>query len=127
MQTKIDNLNASVQENLIAIRVVKSFVRMGHEKLKFKKANDDLMKTSISATIRLSVMEPATRMVLYGTTLAIYWFGGKMVGNRSAPVRSAFELCHLHQQYSHERYDVLHGTYGHDPRPRLRQPRGGGC
>ena len=80
MQSKIDNLNASVQENLIAIRVVKSFVRMGHEKLKFKKANDDLMKTSISATIRLSVMEPATRMVLYGTTLAIYWFGGKMVG-----------------------------------------------
>lgn len=80
MQTKIDNLNASVQENLIAIRVVKSFVRMSHEKLKFKKANDDLMKTSISATIRLSVMEPATRMVLYGTTLAIYWFGGKLVG-----------------------------------------------
>ncbi len=82
MQTKIDNLNASVQENLIAIRVVKSFVRMTHEKAKFKKANDDLMRTSISATIRLSVMEPATRMVLYGTTLAIYWFGGHMVGGR---------------------------------------------
>lgn len=80
MQSKIDNLNADVQENLIAIRVVKSFVRMEHEKKKFKHANDDLMKTSISATIRLSVMEPATRMVLYGTTLAIYWFGGKMVG-----------------------------------------------
>ncbi len=81
MQTKIDNLNAAVQENLIAIRVVKSFVRMSHEKLKFKKANDDLMKTSIMATIRLSVMQPATMMVLYGTTLAIYWFGGHMVGN----------------------------------------------
>ena len=80
MQSKIDGLNASVQENLIAIRVVKSFVRMDHEKKKFKKANDDLMKTSISATIRLSVMEPATRMVLYLTTLAIYWFGGHMVG-----------------------------------------------
>ena len=80
MQTKIDNLNASVQENLIAIRVVKSFVRMDYEKKKFKRANDDLMKTAISATIRLSVMEPATRMVLYGTTLAIYWFGGHMVG-----------------------------------------------
>ena len=83
MQTKIDNLNASVQENLIAIRVVKSFVRMTHEKQKFKKANDDLMKTSISATIRLSVMQPATMMVLYGTTLAIYWFGGHMVGDGS--------------------------------------------
>ena len=80
MQTKIDNLNASVQENLIAIRVVKSFVRVDYEKTKFKRANDDLMKTAISATIRLSVMEPATRMVLYGTTLAIYWFGGHMVG-----------------------------------------------
>ena len=81
MQSKIDNLNAAVQENLIAIRVVKSFVRMAHEKQKFKKANDDLMKTSIMATIRLSVMQPATMMVLYGTTLAIYWFGGHMVGN----------------------------------------------
>ena len=83
MQTKIDGLNASVQENLIAIRVVKSFVRMSHEKLKFKKANDDLMKTSIMATIRLSVMQPATMMVLYGTTLAVYWFGGHMVGNET--------------------------------------------
>lgn len=83
MQTKIDNLNASVQENLIAIRVVKSFVRMTHEKQKFKKANDDLMNTSIAATIRLSVMQPATMMVLYGTTLIIYWFGGKMVGNET--------------------------------------------
>lgn len=80
MQAKIDNLNASVQENLIAIRVVKSFVRVAHEKVKFKKANDDLMKTSIAATIRLSVMQPATTMVLYATTLAIYWFGGHMVG-----------------------------------------------
>lgn len=81
MQNKIDNLNASVQENLIAIRVVKSFVRMEHEKKKFKKANDDLMKTSISATIRLSIMHPASQMVLYATTLLIYWFGGHMVGS----------------------------------------------
>ena len=97
MQTKIDNLNASVQENLIAIRVVKSFVRMDYEKKKFKKSNDDLMKTAISATIRLSVMQPCTMMVLYATTLAIYWFGGHMVGEGSAAFRSAFELCDLHQ------------------------------
>ncbi len=80
MQDKIDGLNASVQENLIAIRVVKSFVRMTHEKQKFKVANDDLMRTSISANIRISIMDPATRMVMYNTTLAIYWFGGHMVG-----------------------------------------------
>ena len=56
---------------------------MAFEKQKFKKANDDLMRTSIMATIRLSVMHPATMMVLYITTLAIYWFGGHMVGNGS--------------------------------------------
>lgn len=80
MQEKIDNLNADVQENLIAIRVVKSFVRMTFEKEKFKKANDDLMNTSISATIRLSIMHPASTLVLNATTLCIYWFGGHMVG-----------------------------------------------
>ena len=83
MQTKIDNLNEDVQENLIAIRVVKSFVRMEFERQKFKKANDDLMKTSISATIRLSIMHPASQLVLYATTLVIYWFGGHMVGSGS--------------------------------------------
>ena len=83
MQTKIDNLNGTVQENLIAIRVVKSFVRMDHEKMKFKKANDELMKTSISATIRLSMMHPASQLVLYATTLVVYWIGGHMVGGGS--------------------------------------------
>jgi ATP-binding cassette subfamily B protein len=81
MQTKFDNLNASVQENLIAIRVVKSFVRTDFEKKKFKVANDDLMKTSISATMRIIIMNPATTLILYATTLALYWFGGHLVGN----------------------------------------------
>ena len=44
-----DGLNASVQENLIAMRVVKAFVREDYEKKKFKKANDDLMDASVSA------------------------------------------------------------------------------
>ncbi len=83
MQAKIDALNEDVQENLIAIRVVKSFVRIEHEKKKFKKANDDLMKTSISATIRLSIMHPASQLVLYATTLMVYWLGGHMVGSGS--------------------------------------------
>ena len=80
MQSKIDALNADVQENLIAIRVVKSFVRMDFEKEKFQKANDDLKNTSISATIRLSIMHPASSLVLNVTTLVIYWIGGHMVG-----------------------------------------------
>ena len=83
MQAKIDALNADVQENLIAIRVVKSFVRIDFEKEKFQKANDDLKNTSISATIRLSIMHPASSLVLNVTTLCIYWIGGHMVGTGS--------------------------------------------
>ena len=81
MQEKYDGLNAAVQENLIAIRVVKSFVRIDYEKKKFKAANDDLTKTAVSALMRVVVMNPATTFLLNATTLCLYWFGGRMVGN----------------------------------------------
>lgn len=81
MQEKFDGLNAAVQENLIAIRVVKSFVRMDYEKKKFKVANDDLTDTSVKAMMKVIIMNPGTTFVLNATTLAIYWFGGRMVGN----------------------------------------------
>lgn len=81
MQEKFDNLNASIQENLIAIRIVKSFVRMDHEKKKFKDANDDLTNTSITASMRIVIMNPSTTLILNLTTMAIIWFGGLMVGN----------------------------------------------
>ncbi len=80
MQEKYDGLNAAVQENLIAIRVVKSFVRIDYEKKKFKDANDDLTNTSISALMRVVIMNPATTFLLNATTLCLYWFGGRMVG-----------------------------------------------
>ena len=48
MQTKIDNLNNTLQENLVAIRVVKAFVREGYERIKFKKSNDELMDAALA-------------------------------------------------------------------------------
>ncbi len=81
MQAKIDALNDKVQENLVAIRVVKTFVRQHYEKEKFKAANDDLTKTSIFAMYRVLVMQPMNTLVLSITTLALYWFGGHLVGN----------------------------------------------
>ena len=83
MQAKVDGLNASVQENLIAIRVVKTFVRMEHEKSKFKVANDDLTKTAFSAVMRIIIMDPCTTFILNCTTLALYFIGGRMVGNEA--------------------------------------------
>ncbi|HAF63041.1 MAG TPA: multidrug ABC transporter ATP-binding protein [Anaerolineaceae bacterium] len=81
MQEKIDALNNTVQENLIGIRVVKSFVRQNHEKKKFKKTNDDLTAAAIrAANLALTAM-PIMMFVINGATIAIMWFGGGMVGN----------------------------------------------
>ncbi|MGI5935460.1 MAG: ABC transporter ATP-binding protein [Oscillospiraceae bacterium] len=80
-QQKLDNLNATIQENLIAIRVVKSFVRGDYERQKFKKANDELTRANIRAISRIILMNPTSTLILNIVTLLIYWFGGKMAGN----------------------------------------------
>ncbi len=83
MQQRLDALNGTVQENLIAIRVVKAFVREAHEKLKFKKANDALMESALNAGYLTSLIMPLMIFILNITTIAVIWFGGKMVGEGS--------------------------------------------
>ena len=78
-QKKIDGLNDSVQENLIAIRVVKAFVREGYEKTKFKKANDALTSAGIAAVTRVVFIQPVM-MITFNVCIALaLWFGGKFV------------------------------------------------
>lgn len=79
VQQKIDVLNGTIEENLIGIRVVKSFVRADFEKAKFKKANDDLTESAIRAVNIAIINMPAMMLVMNGATLAIIWFGGQMV------------------------------------------------
>lgn len=74
-----DGLNASVQENLIAIRVVKAFVRGTHEKQKFKKANDDLMYAAISAERLMVTAQPMMMLTMYGTILAIAYISSRYI------------------------------------------------
>lgn len=81
MREKADTLNACVQENLIAIRVVKTFVRSAFEKEKFKNANDDLTRTSIAASVRIALMHPCSTAIFNLAAIALYWFGGLLVGN----------------------------------------------
>ncbi len=81
MLKKYDKLNASVQENLIAIRVVKAFVRSKREKDKFKMSNDDLRDSSILAQKLIILNQPINEMVVYLTILAALWFGGKFVAH----------------------------------------------
>ncbi|MCD8322864.1 MAG: ABC transporter ATP-binding protein/permease [Oscillospiraceae bacterium] len=79
VQQKLDAMTADIQENLIAIRVVKAFVRQEHEKRKFKKANDDLTLANLKAVGLIIVMSPLATIVLNIVTLCLYWFGGRLV------------------------------------------------
>ena len=79
MQQKIDNLNGRVQENLVAIRVVKAFVRQNHEKEKFKKSNDELTQASLRVGTRVILMQPIMMISLYSAIVAVLWLGGNQV------------------------------------------------
>lgn len=92
MQKKIDALNATVQENLTNVRVVKSFVREEFEEDKFEDANRNLKNAGLSAINIMIFMHPVTMLFMNLTTLAVIWLGGKMVmvGNMAVPDLAAF-------------------------------------
>lgn len=79
MQQKIDNLNGTVQENLVAIRVVKAFVRQKYENSKFKKSNDELMQASLRVGTRVILMQPIMMISLFGSIVGVLWLGGNQV------------------------------------------------
>ena len=74
-----DNLNASVQENVSAIRVVKSFVREHFENEKYTKACESLYNQFVKAESRLSFNNPAMLTAVYGCNIALSWLGAKYV------------------------------------------------
>ena len=79
LQERTDALNLVVQENLTGIRVVKSFVREDHEREKFAKRNRGLKETSQKAFGMVVINMPIMMLIVYGTIIAVMWFGGKMV------------------------------------------------
>lgn len=76
---KYDELNAGVQENVSAIRVVKAFAREKFETEKFQKAAGKVYDLFVKAEKRLSYNNPAMMLSVYGCILALSWFGAKMV------------------------------------------------
>ncbi len=79
MQEKIDAVNNTLQETLIGMRVVKSFVRQDHEIAKFKVSNDNLTNAGIRAVSIVILNMPIMMFVMNGATLAVIWLGGQMV------------------------------------------------
>ncbi len=79
MFKKYDNMNASVQEDLIAIRVVKAFVRRDFENEKFKVSAEDLRDAQIKAEKIVVMGMPCMQLTVYCCVVAILWFGGQYV------------------------------------------------
>lgn len=78
---KYDGLNASVQENVSAIRVVKAYVREDHENEKFGKASGELYDLSVKAESIVAFNNPVMMLTIYGCIIALSWFGAHFVVN----------------------------------------------
>jgi ATP-binding cassette subfamily B protein len=79
MQQRIDDLNNTLQENLIAVRVVKAFVRQRHEKKKFDKANEDLTAAGLKVGMRVIATSPIMTLAMNVATVGVLYVGGRMV------------------------------------------------
>ncbi len=79
MQKKIDGLNNTLQENLVAIRVVKAFVREDHEREKFGQANDEMMQAGINVGMRIITIMPVMTLCMNAATVGVLYIGGRLV------------------------------------------------
>ncbi len=79
MQIKMDRVNAVMRENLLGIKVIKSFVGQKKEQQRFGKANQELMDRSVQAMQIMTVLFPLVNLVMNLSVVAVLWFGGRMV------------------------------------------------
>lgn len=76
MQQRLDTVNRVIQENLVNVRVVKSFVREGFEKQKFGAVNEGLREMAVKASGLVVLIMPVMQLVMNISIVAIIWFGG---------------------------------------------------
>lgn len=76
---KYDELNASIQENVSAIRVVKAYVREDHETDKFRRASDNIYRIFVKAEHNVIVNAPLMQFTVYTCIILISWIGAKMI------------------------------------------------
>ena len=79
IQTYTDNLNRVTRENLMGIRVVRSYNAEGYQQKKFEKANEDLTYTHLFTGRVMSIMSPGMQLIMSGLSLAIYWIGAHLI------------------------------------------------
>ena len=92
---KYDELNASVQENVSAIRVVKAYVREDHEKKKLKKESHNIYNLFVKAENVIVFNSPAMQFAVYGCILLISWLGAHMIVGSGETVLTRGDLTSL--------------------------------
>ena len=86
MQKKLDALNSNIQEVLVNVRVIKSFVRGEYEKERFANYNEELKNSSLNAFKVVILNMPIMMFMMNATTLAVVWFGGRQILAGAMPV-----------------------------------------
>ncbi len=97
MQTKIDALNSTVQENITNVRVVKSFTREEFETEKFASANGNLKSAGMSAMKNMIFMQPVQTFFMYLTTGLVIWFGSQLILTNFEAGIEGFSVADLSQ------------------------------
>ncbi len=86
MQVKIDRINRVMREYLEGVRVVRAFVRTGHEEQRFDDANADLTDTTLRVQRLFALMIPSLFLIMNISSVAIMWFGGLRINNGDMPI-----------------------------------------
>ena len=92
MQVKIDRINLVLREQISGVRVIRAFVKTRQEEARFGAASLDLMQTQLRVTRTFAVMFPSLSMILNLSSVAVIWFGGKLIdsGNLQIGNMTAF-------------------------------------
>ena len=86
MQVKIDRINLVLREQISGVRVIRAFVRTAQEEKRFAEASSELMATSLSVTRTFAIMFPSLMLILNLSSVAVIWFGGKLVDTGQMPI-----------------------------------------
>ena len=86
MQVRIDRINLILREQIAGVRVIRAFVKTKYEEERFAGANDELMQTTLSVTRTFAVMFPALTFILNMSSIAVIWFGAKLIDTGAMPI-----------------------------------------
>ena len=86
MQGKIDKINQILREQIMGVRVIRAFIRGDFEQRRFEEANYDLTNTALTVNRLFVIAFPAVLLVMNLTTVAILWFGGRLVDSGEMPI-----------------------------------------